>query len=343
LSPFSFGGLNAVTASTLPTSPTRRAFTLIELLVVIAIIAILIGLLLPAVQKVRSAAARAKSSNNLKQIVLACHNYVDANGVLPPLAAVIPGVATNPHGTQPVSVHFFLLPYIEQEILWQLGVTNGGAWPNGPGVASGGPNSAGAKTVSTYISPRDPSNPILDWAESDGGTWAVSNYGANHAVFGVPCGSNTNSMMPLTAIGDGTSNTVGFAEQYGKCGTGETDYTSGAPPNNYYQKLWAYNVTWDWERGPYFDTRLMSSFGGLSQSGNPPPACTCTATATAVVPQNQPTPAACNPYYVQAMDSGVCLAGIMDGSVRGISTSISGTTWVRAIWPDDGLALGSDW
>jgi prepilin-type N-terminal cleavage/methylation domain-containing protein len=95
----------------------RRGFTLIELLVVIAILAILIGLLLPAVQKVREAAARMQCSNNLKQMLIGLHNYHSAYGMFPPYYKDYGNPAGNTSGQG--NVFYFLLPYIEQENLFK--------------------------------------------------------------------------------------------------------------------------------------------------------------------------------------------------------------------------------
>jgi prepilin-type N-terminal cleavage/methylation domain-containing protein len=312
-----------------------RAFTLIELLVVIAIIAILIGLLLPAVQKVRSAAARLQSQNNVKQIMLANHSFHDANGIVPPLSAVLV-----PGSGQPVSGYVWVLPFIEQDAVYKLTLANGGAWPAPP------PNnqadrraglSSSAKKIKTYLSPRDPSNPQDTWTEANGGTWAHCSYGMNHAVYGTPVdptpGVNTinlvtkgNARYTLTSLRDGTSNTVGIAEQYAVCGpTTNPNRPAGDDLNH---KLWAYNLTWYYTQGPYFDTRLMTSTGT-----------TITDASTSAPPQAQPTVNVCDPYRVQAID-GVCVVGMMDGSVRGVSPSVDQRAWCRTLWPNDGLVVG---
>src|SRR5207249_2581418 len=154
------------------------------------------------------------------------HNYHDTFGTVPPLAEEVhPGQGNV--GKQNVnnyaSGYFFLLPYIEQTPVYNLGMTNNGVWEKSP-------NNAGSIKIQTFISPRDPSNPLPIWKESNGGTWAISNYGMNHAIFGIPCGTITISNMTLQGISDGTSNTVGFAEQYGRCGQPEPDYQVGPPP-----------------------------------------------------------------------------------------------------------------
>src|SRR5688572_16939942 len=120
---------------------TRRAFTLIELLVVIAIIAILIGLLLPAVQKVREAAARMKCSNNLKQMGIALHSYHDSYGTFPTPPPVGGG------GTTGVSWQALILPYIEQDALGRT------INPNVGGYVAGVNRNAAANRIATFLCP----------------------------------------------------------------------------------------------------------------------------------------------------------------------------------------------
>jgi prepilin-type N-terminal cleavage/methylation domain-containing protein len=104
-------------------SVRRSGFTLIELLVTLAILSVLLGLLLPAVQKVREAAARTQCCSNLKQIALASHNYADVHGVLPPgQLGPYPdiGIGVPPFNAQFVGVFVYLLPYIEQDNTYRL-------------------------------------------------------------------------------------------------------------------------------------------------------------------------------------------------------------------------------
>src|SRR4051794_10474103 len=167
---------------------TRFGFTLIELLVVIAIIAILIGLLLPAVQKVREAAARAKCSNNMKQIALANMNYEST------YQTFMPGVSRTGccWGTWMIPS----LAFMEQDPMFKTYVNFGGNDTTGPRYSGGANANVSNKTLPTYTCPSDP-GPTL-WA---GGTNTLHNYVLN--------AGNSNFYQVNTPIGCTGGSTTG--------------------------------------------------------------------------------------------------------------------------------------
>ena len=284
----------------------RLARTLIELLVVVAIGAILIGLLLPAVQKVRQEGLRMDCTNNVKQLNLAVHSYHDISMHLPALTTILD--ATPQYGNYNGGMMVTLLPFIEEESLFDLAMAQPGkTWKPVQDMP-----------VKTYMCPSDFTIDSVDWSKNQSGSWAAASYAFNYQVFGANVSTHKTNLPPyatLAIIPNGTSNTISIGEAY------------SASDGSAHGNLWAYpGINWGWQ----WSTVIANSQNCPDGTWND-------------VPQNVPTAAQANKCNCQAIHLDGMVTGWLDGSVRVVRVTISQTTFQNALMPANNEPLGLDW
>jgi hypothetical protein len=350
----------------------------VELLVVIAIIGILIGLLLPAVQKIRESAARLQSANNLKQQVLAVHNCHDTYNHFPPCQGAFPndtnGINWNVNylPSRFGTLQYFMMPFLEQDAIYNSPQLNGSPgstyYAHHPGIPPVNPTTSrypGGHQANTWWfdrsvvkvlqAPGDPSLPGggRGWATGDDNQpRSLTSYAANWHVFRGGWGEDwqVGGVNRIASITDGLSNTIFFAERYAICGDASTSWHR---PITYAEHIWnedgqnvgpvaePWNTFSNLTPAFWVHVNLWSGVGGSSSINwkNVPNY----PWAYAVVFQEKPTIRQCDPLRLQAFSSGGIMVGLGDGSARSVYQAITPATWGKAIDPQDALPLGSDW
>ncbi len=300
-----------------------RAFTLIELLVVIAIIAILIGLLVPAVQKVREAAARMSCTNNLKQVTLATVNASDTNqGALPPGLGLYPSLLKCTQGNGNGGIFMHIMPYMEQDNLYKATYDATGQSDDRNcylPLYSQWNATLQHNRVKTYICPSDPDpEAICPWGDSS--IKSVTSYAYNGQVFWISYTNWGKGNRYPASIQDGTSNTVFFTEKI----------VMQDGPSGFWRIKDGWNYWPDW--GPVI---YSLEAGEQSASWGFP----CQKYKFQVqVPRK-----IANVHLPNSPHSGGINAALGDGSVRFVNGGISIASWSAAITPRSGDIAGNDW
>ena len=341
----------------------RLGFTLVELLVVIAIIGVLVALLLPAVQAARSSARRVQCSNKVKQIALAIQNIYNTNGVLPPLCVDStsrlknkrpnrsPIALRGPYqGKIGFTIHTFLLPYIEQQAVYD--VMSG---KDGVNALIHGEFGFG-QVIPAYQCPDEPSPSSSDgrsaYEKAGAEKWATTNYAANFLVFGEknftlvsvtnPSAApkrGTEGATTFAMITDGTSNTLFFGERYGTCGS-----TGDAGNSSTSTSLWA-DANWGFHPSMCVDKSKGGVWQGKSVPSNVEPELVPFYHNYQPCAPMQPTVdwiQNCFPRRSQAMHNDGMNIALGDGSSRLVNASINLVVWSALCDPADGTVLEAD-